>query len=95
MKRDKAINIFWSVLLTLLLLPTAIYLGSIVKASAVQSTVVCPPNSTPLANGLCKDEPTGCPYGDSIPLDSPKCVAPNDIPVQVETSEPAKVSKCE
>lgn len=20
--------------------------------------------------------PTGCPYGDSIPIDSPKCVAP-------------------
>jgi len=25
---------------------------------------------------LCKLEPTGCPYGDSIPLDSPKCAAP-------------------
>lgn len=27
---------------------------------------------------LCKLEPTGCPYGDSIPLDSIKCVAPVD-----------------
>lgn len=25
---------------------------------------------------ICKNQPTGCPYGDSIPLDSPKC-APN------------------
>ncbi len=28
--------------------------------------------------GRCidKPEPTGCPYGDSIPVDSPKCVPP-------------------
>lgn len=25
---------------------------------------------------ICKLEPTGCPYGDSIPLDSPKCSPP-------------------
>jgi hypothetical protein len=25
---------------------------------------------------ICKLEPTGCPYGDSIPLDSPKCAPP-------------------
>lgn len=28
---------------------------------------------------ICKLDPTGCPYGDSIPLDSPKCVAPNEV----------------
>jgi len=28
------------------------------------------------AGGFCKVEPTGCPYGDSIPLDSPKCAPP-------------------
>ena len=27
---------------------------------------------------ICKLEPTGCPYGDSIPLDSPKCAPPAD-----------------
>ena len=27
---------------------------------------------------ICKLEPTGCPYGDSIPVDSPKCVAPSE-----------------
>lgn len=26
---------------------------------------------------ICKSAPTGCPYGDSIPLDSPKCTAPD------------------
>lgn len=31
------------------------------------------------AGGFCKVEPTGCPYGDSIPLDSPKC-APSEEP---------------
>lgn len=25
---------------------------------------------------ICKNEPTGCPYGDSIPVDSPKCAPP-------------------
>lgn len=29
-------------------------------------------------NPLCKLEPTGCPYGDSIPLDSPKCAPPEN-----------------
>lgn len=27
---------------------------------------------------ICKLEPTGCPYGDSIPLDSPKCAPPEN-----------------
>jgi hypothetical protein len=35
---------------------------------------------------LCKLEPTGCPYGDSIPLDSPKCVPP---PVQKPAPKPS------
>lgn len=30
-------------------------------------------------NPICKLEPTGCPWGDSIPLDSPKCAPPSDI----------------
>jgi hypothetical protein len=36
----------------------------------------------------CRDEPTGCPYGDSIPVDSPKCVAPQD---EVENTTPTPV----
>lgn len=31
------------------------------------------------AGGWCKAEPTGCPFGDSIPLDSPKCAPPSDV----------------
>lgn len=47
---------------------------------------VCPTGSYAIGeeNGtlICKAEPTGCPYGENIPLDSPKCVAP-----KVETTE--------
>jgi hypothetical protein len=40
---------------------------------------------------LCKLEPTGCPYGDSIPLDSPKCApSPEELAKQKE-SEPINV----
>lgn len=28
---------------------------------------------------ICKGNPTGCPYGDSIPVDSPKCVPPTEV----------------
>lgn len=37
---------------------------------------------------ICKGNPTGCPYGDSIPLDSPKC-APSD---EVENTTDTPVS---
>lgn len=33
---------------------------------------------------LCRLHPTGCPYGDSIPQDSPKCAPPTT------TAEPAE-----
>jgi hypothetical protein len=33
----------------------------------------CPVGQYPIGDGQCHLEPTGCPYGDSIPLDSPKC----------------------
>lgn len=55
----------------------------------------CPPGSYEIGreqNGavICKNEPTGCPYGDSIPLDSPKCTAPN--PVVYNADNPTDVS---
>lgn len=41
---------------------------------------------------ICKLEPTGCPYGDSIPLDSPKCAPPTNpdayAPWQPEVAQP-------
>lgn len=29
----------------------------------------CPEGQTPIGNGACRQTPTGCPYGDSIPMD--------------------------
>lgn len=29
----------------------------------------CPAGQYPIGDGTCKAEPTGCPYGDSIPMD--------------------------
>ena len=40
-------------------------------------------------NEIPKEDPTGCPYGDSIPLDDPKCVAPKETPKETpEVPEP-------
>lgn len=40
--------------------------------------------------------PTGCPYGDSIPIDSPKCAPTVDIPVsQNEWAEEKPVESVE
>jgi hypothetical protein len=39
---------------------------------------------------ICKGEPTGCPYGDQIPVDSPKCVPPTtDTPKTETPKDPA------
>lgn len=45
--------------------------GAVLKTA--QAEYSCPQGSYPIGDGICKQEPTGCPYGDSIPLDSPKC----------------------
>lgn len=44
-----------------------------------------------LQEPICKGEPTGCPYGDSIPVDSPKCVPPSDV----ENTTPTPVKEDE
>lgn len=48
---------------------------------------ICPDGSYSIDMGelVCKIEPTGCPYGDSIPLDSPKCVAPEPVKEAIVT----------
>lgn len=46
---------------------------------AYAEPMVCPAGTYNIGeknSPLCKKEPTGCPYGDSIPLDSPKCAPP-------------------
>lgn len=52
------------------------------QVMADEPAATCPAGSYEIGrkeqggNPICKLEPTGCPYGDSIPLDSPKCAPP-------------------
>jgi len=59
-----------------------------------QATAITCPTGQYNAGDFCRVIPTGCPYGDSIPVDSPKCVpSPEDkikqegviAPIQTET----------
>lgn len=65
-------------------------------------------DQTPESQDYVPHTPTGCPYGDSIPVDSPKCVpppeeqptpsptAPVTEPVSPQTSaQPKAVKGCE
>ncbi len=45
----------------------------------------CPEGSYPIGDGVCKAEPTGCPFGDSVPMD--KCAPPPDIECNADWSE--------
>lgn len=74
--RDKWFNRI-AMVITLVLVIIALW---VMTASA--ATTDCPAGTYD-AGGFCKNEPTGCPYGDSIPMDSPKCAPP------VETPEPS------
>lgn len=48
----------------------------------------CPKGWYLIDENTCKMEPTGCPYGDSIPLDSPKCAPPQNEAVLYNDSVP-------
>lgn len=76
--RDKLFNRI-AMAVTIILAIVALW---IVTASA--ATLECPAGTYD-AGGFCKNEPTGCPYGDSIPLDSPKCAAPKEPAVDIES----------
>lgn len=43
----------------------------------------CPVGTYPIGDGVCKSEPTGCPYGDSVPME--KC--------EPQTNEEKEVAK--
>ena len=66
----------------------------------VKAAQSCPDGSYYIGDDACKLEPTGCPYGDSIPIDSPKCVSP-PTEVQPESEKPmsqnitTEKNKCE
>lgn len=65
-----------------------------IKAPACSKS--CPSTSYEIGrdqNGapICHAQPTGCPYGDAIPLDSPKCQPPvahtSDVPAAPEITQ--------
>ena len=67
----------------------------LIMAHANAAVLQCPVGTYD-AGGFCKNEPTGCPYGDSIPLDSPKCAPPEAEKVDEVTptvDEPAPVTE--
>lgn len=69
------------------LLAIAAVIAVLWAARVAHAADTCPPGQTPIGGGECRIEVTGCPYGDSIPKDSPKCVAPevnnNPVPTQL------------
>lgn len=74
--RDKLFNRI-AMVITIVLAIVALWF---VTASAAE--LQCPAGSYD-AGGFCKNEPTGCPYGDSIPLDSPKCAPSPEEEIQL------------
>lgn len=64
------------------------------------SATTCPKGSYDIGDNVCKSEPTGCPYGDSLPMD--KCITPNPEPSpdpelkqEVEKIEPEPIEVIE
>jgi hypothetical protein len=66
------------------------------QTSGFYETDRCPAGSYEIGErdgqAICKLEPTGCPYGDSIPLDSPKCAPPEDPATAYAPWNPSETS---
>ena len=61
--------------------------------SITQATETCPSGSYAIGDGVCKAEPTGCPYGDSIPLNSEKCVPTTEKEIEAyKPIEPIEIT---
>jgi hypothetical protein len=68
---------------TLLFIIISIIIGLLAINIVYAEPLYCPEsnNVENYREYLCKQPPTGCAYGDSIPIDSPKC-APSDEEVK-------------
>ncbi len=67
---------FWILIFFLL------FLGGFFNNKEAGASIVetkCPAGQYEIDEGVCKSEPTGCPYGDSIPVDDPKCAPPEEL----------------
>ena len=93
-------KLFWFIALFLVLIALFYLRQSKALVIPAAAAAQCPAGSYSLGDGACKLEPTGCPYGDSIPIDSPKCVPP-PTEVQPEVEKPmsqnivTEKNKCE
>lgn len=85
---------FVAFLFAAIVIAYSVYVNTPVKASEAVSG--CPAGQTQIGteNGqpICRITPTGCPYGDSIPLDMCDKFKPEEQPVQKETQKPSQKS---
>lgn len=64
-------------------------IGIVVGSNTLGSTKAeCPSGTYAIDEGICKAEPTGCPYGDSIPME--KCQIQMSEEKTVETVAPSE-----
>ena len=74
------------------ILVAAFFVGT---AIAQNQQLQCPAGSYD-AGGFCKQEPTGCPYGDSVPMEKCEPHTPEEKaaaqPAPVVTPEPTKTA---
>lgn len=64
-------------------------------AAAQQQSINCPAGSYNIGTNddpICKQEPTGCPYGDSIPMDMCDKFAHQPVATPTEQPKPAPVA---
>lgn len=67
-------KLFWLLVLVFDLISILVIHGyTHAQVSPDKFRAECPIGYYEIDANTCKREPTGCPYGDSIPLDSPKC----------------------
>lgn len=104
-KKDKIqLTLIWGAVVLLgaaLLIAYSVYVNT--PASAQQSSDPCPAgtyNIGTIDEPICKNEPTGCPYGDSIPLGAacdkhaPQPEVQQTPVVEPQPSQPEAVSSC-
>lgn len=100
-KRNKIIR---EALLVVILVAVTVGLGLLIIFAVgypAKALEACPPGTDNIGidsegNLICKNQPSGCPYGDNIPLDSPKCAAPPSqtiTPPAVINSPPTDTSE--
>lgn len=69
----KKLSLPLAIFIILISLTTAMFIN---RSGKAEEPSVCPAGSYDMGDGYCKLEPTGCPYGDSIPMEDCDKFAP-------------------